>query len=95
MEGVICYLDIFEQNAEVLTVNKLELYEIRCAVELENYEYIRSCPCYIVEDNDKLYMTRYENIVKNETDLLTVADCYQIKDEYQEAFKNAIEQLNA
>ena len=85
-EGGLTLYEIVEENASMLEGE----FVGTCYLELEGYEYLKVGQFSVREEENQLYFCIGENRKKTEEGYL----CYKIKDEYQEVFRDAINELN-
>lgn len=87
--GGLTLYEIVEANESILEENRVGT----CYLELEGYAYLKVGKIFVYEAEGELYLCIGEDRhgVENRYDAYK---CYKLKDEYQESFKNAINELN-
>lgn len=87
--GGLTLYEIVEENESILEKNRVGT----CYLELEGYAYLKVGQINVYEAEGELYLCIGEDRhgVENRRDTYK---CYKLKDEYQESFRNAINELN-
>ena len=86
-EGGLTLYEIVETNESMIEDQCVET----CFLELEDYEYLKVGQISVYEADEQLYFCIGEDRTKTEAGYL----CHKIKSEYQEVFRNAINQFNS
>ncbi len=89
------YASMLETEKETLKVSSEERYLERCSFELEGYRFLNSCNFYLLDFGGTMYATRYEEVelIASNGEYSYVMDCYKLKEEYQETFKEAFDRV--
>ncbi len=91
----LTYRDIVEAEKTTLYIGYGELYKTSCYFDVAEYDYWLFGGFGMIERDGTMYLTMAQEQIGKTDNGLYVSDCYQVKDEYQEAFKTAFEEYNS
>ena len=87
----LTYQDMVESDKTTLYIDYGELTKALCYFDVAEYDYWLFGGFSMIERDGVMYLTMSQEREKNTDDGCYVNDCYQIKAEYQEAFKTAFD----
>ena len=87
----LTYRDIMEVEKTTLHIDYSEMHIAHCYFDVAEYEYWLFGGFRMIECDGVMYLTMLQERGKATDNGYYVNDCYQVKAEYQEAFKTALE----
>ena len=87
----LTYRDIMEVEKTTLDINYSEMHIAYCYFDVAEYEYWLFGGFRMIECDGVMYLTMLQERGAATDNGYYVNDCYQVKAEYQEAFKTALE----
>ena len=87
----LTYWDMVESEKTSLYIDYAEMWKAYCYCDVAEYDYWLFGGFSMIERDGVMYLTMSQEQEKNTDDGCYVNDCYQVKAEYQEAFKIAFD----